>query len=223
LQNPPPPPGGLNLTGKTLIFAGDSITVGFGGSSWTTPLTANYGGTQINLANNGQLMENMGPQEGCNGTPPPFDPTLVATYNSLIHGALFIAYGTNDIGRVNGETSSGEFYTTYLDNLEYLHDVKGWPYNKIVLVTPYYITSAGYNLYLGVCGCTNPADNTRFNDFTTKVRDLAALKSTRLMDINNWFNQQPDPASLLVDGVHPNATGYSGIVNFMIQTINAYN
>jgi lysophospholipase L1-like esterase len=210
----------FSLTGKKLVFMGDSITFSQG---WTTPITTNYGGTQINLAANGQVLENMGVFHQCNGTTQ-LDPSLAPVYDST-YGAIFIAIGVNDIGFNNGTTTPSNYETTYLSVIDYLHFTKQWPYSKIVVLTPYYMTMpAGASLYPPVtaCGANPAADATRRDAFEQKVRDVSFSKNVKLVDVSNWFKAQPDPAALLTDGVHPNSTGYTQMSNYIISVLDSF-
>lgn len=199
----------IDFAGKTIEFYGDSIVAGSAASPssnrWTSLFCANKGATESNSGISGEVLQN---GTVCGRTV--FDQTTIATYNSLTHGALFISLGTNDIGLNNGTMTSAGYNSTLSSVVDYAHTTKGWPLSKIVLCSPPYMTTTGYNLYVGSCSVAVAADAVRHRDYVAQVLSVAQTKHTCYVDFYTAMVNYATPSDLISgDGVHPNNIGHS--------------
>ena len=203
------------FSGKTVIFIGNSITVGASASDnahrWTTIFCANKGSTEVNMGISGQVLQN---GTVCGRTV--FDKTTIPSYSAGTHAALFISLGVNDIGLNNGTMTPEGFRATLLEAVDYAHFTKAWPYAAIVLVTPFYYTAQGYNAYVGACGVTTAANVARHESYKDEVSAVASLRQTVLLDAYTAMKNSSSPASLIstVDGIHPVDSGHAFIASF---------
>lgn len=202
----------IDFTGKTSVFAGDSITFGSNASDnahrWTSLFCTNKSCTESNLGISGEVLEN---GTVCGRTV--FDETTIPTYSSGTHAALFIALGVNDIGLNNGTMTATGFETTLTSAVNYAHNTKGWPYANIVLVDQYYVKAAGYAIYVGSCSVVTQADTTRVNAYRSAVANVANSLHTVLAQIGAAMDGNDSLIS--GDSLHPNDTGHAFIATFM--------
>lgn len=191
-------PKGIPISTDTLVFAGDSITYGYNASDtahrWTSLLCASYQCTEDNKGVNGKRVDD-------------FDWTTIPAKTESIK-YMFVAFGINDIFAAS--ISASDFYTNYIAKLDYLHNTKGYAYEDIIILTPYYVNPEAYNV---------DTDGTLVKHlaFRQKVFDLALLKGCNLADVYEWMVEQPDPLALVeISGnyLHPNDAGYAVISDF---------
>lgn len=206
---------GINFSGKTAVFIGNSIEYGVAASDnahrWTSLFCAGRGATESNLAISGMTVQSV--SAGCGNTV--FDKTIIPLYNSSIHSSLILALGINDIGETANFNSS-DFYTQYTDDIVYAISTRGWPPSKIIMLNSYKPYS--WNQYLGACSPPNtiPADNTRIADYQGKIRQVATENGCWYIDIYSAMNGL-DASYFAVDQLHPNNAGHAFIANFLIN------
>ena len=204
----------IQFTGKTAVFIGDSYFAnGYYSGGITIPSAfANVtSSTATNLGISGEILQNG--LSGCSFPRTVFDETTIPTYVAGTHSAIFFALGTNDVGyNVATMTTSG-YQSTMESAIDYAHNTKGWPYNRIIVVVPYYTTVTGRDVYVGDCGVTTTASQTRLTDYISAALAAAASKGTQSLNIYQLQVDTGDPDALLGgDQLHPNTTGASFIV-----------
>ena len=152
---------------NTYEFWGDSIMAGnelnqtsYGGPNniglvWTLQYPVLHSGIRSGAPQSGAVLVN---NWGGNG---PFEDRLneVSVYDPSVHAAFFIGYGFNDYYHAMAppnSLSTQQFLDVFIPKLkstiDYIHNVKGWPLNKIRMVwnflgrdlPGYYITKAGW-------------------------------------------------------------------------------
>ncbi len=206
---------GINFSGKTTVFMGDSITFGFYASDnahrWTTLFCAGVGSTEDNHGVSGGAMQNIG--TGC-GTVV-FNSTTVPVYNSSIHAALIIALGINDIGENVAASTPAQFKIDYTAAITYAKGTKNWPAKRIILINSYQPFS--WNVYVGACTppITIAADNTRATAFNLKIQQVAMEQSCWYIDIFSAMAGL-DSSFFFGDGLHPIDTGHAFIANYLL-------
>lgn len=197
----------IPLEGKKAVFKGNSITVGVGASSganqWTTLFCKAKGCTEVNNGISGQVLQSGGT---CGN--PVFDQTTIQTYDNS-YGVLFIELGTNDVKDNNSNFTSSGYQTTLSTAVDYAHNTKGWPYNKIVLVTPTYMTTVGDGSVVGSCGVTTAADATRHIAYNTAVQNVATAKGSIYADVYTAMVNGGGNSLVNTDGIHPNDAGHA--------------
>lgn len=202
----------LKLVGKNIEFYGNSITGGGNASipanRWTTLFSKDKGAFENNHGIGGQVVES---GSGCSATI--FDKTTITTYNSTASGALFISFGVNDILYNNGTFTAAGYKAALLDVIDYAHTTRGWPYEKIVIVSPFYNNAAGLATLVGLCSITTAPDQARVDSYVTASEEAANEKGTIFIDVNGAMAAYPTPDDLLDDGVHPNDLGHAFIAD----------
>lgn len=212
--------GGIPIyfTGKNAVFIGDSITAGASASDaahrYANLFCAAKSCTLVNMGIGGQVLQNGG---GCSEIHPVFDQTTIPVFSGS-YAALFIALGVNDIGVNNGIMTAAGFKSTLISVIDYAHNTKGWPFKNIVLLTPFWYTQAGKNLYVGACDVAVAADEDRAIEYNIAVKQTAKLKRCVLVDTHSAMAAVG--ASLIGgDGIHPINIGHANIANTMINAI----
>lgn len=183
-----------NGSNKRWWEASDSNGYGYGIADlnlrWTTRLCTAYNYQDYNLSQSGQSLELWGGN-------PVFSKSSIPTYDAVNDAYFSFGLGTNDV-RGNTTTSS-TFYTLLLDAIDYAHNTKGWPYSSIVLATINYMEDFANG---------NLAKQLDYND---KIKQIASLRGTPLIDLYTAFNALSNKSSLLQadhlhltqDGGHP--------------------
>jgi len=199
--------------GKTIVFFGDSYTVGVNASvtakRWTSVLCQYTGAIEDNHGVSGTTLEKRATIDWA-ASPNMVDnatniPTKVTGKNLLV-----FAYGLNDIGFTSGSYTSTNFVTDYTTVLNTAIS-KGWDPSQILILSPYFIGSAGYTTYAGLSGTPAPTQ-ARHLQFVAAARQVAGTFGTLYLDI---YNQQRlnDQTLFGADGLHPNDAGYAYIAN----------
>lgn len=206
----------INYNGKVVLFYGDSITEGYGASDslnrWTNIFCSKKNATGINYGVSGKTMVD----NGCGNF---FNPNDVPVYDSTIHAAIFIAFGTNDVGARGRADILGNYVSTiafrnkYESSLAILQNVKLWPAKKIINITPYYAES--YNSFYGSC-----YDNTRIiatqlvaDSFANIVVDESKRKRCKVLNIREIMINEGWGNSYFFDSLHFNNAGNLRIAN----------
>lgn len=194
----------VDMYGKKNVYIGDSFTAGVGASDnshrWTSMLSVAVGATEINYGVNGRVMQGL----YCNDT---LYRGIVPTFDNT-YGVLIVSLGTNDTGQNNGVSLPDSFFVKYASCLEYWHNVKLWPYNQIVITTPFFFRK--YTSWVGSCSVTTPANSIRHDQYVQKVYDLAAAYPVILADTYVAVGNLGNPYGLMIsDSLHYNDTGHS--------------
>lgn len=210
----PPPVDTIDFYGKTTVFCGNSITLGVAASPmadnrWTTLFSTAKGTTQVNNGVSGMTMQS----GGCGSV---FANAYIPTYVAGTHAALFIALGINDVGNNIPALTAAGFKTAYQAALTNATTTKGWPPNRIVLMTPY--KANAYTAYVGSCSVVTPADVTRQGQYNTAVQEVAIEYGTRLVDMYTAMLGL-DASYFNADLLHPNNLGHAWIANYLTTVL----
>jgi lysophospholipase L1-like esterase len=211
----PPNNDTIVFLGKDLPIVGNSITNSYGISDpddgYAPLYCAAKGATFLNYGINGQVL-----QHGTSGCATEFDQTTVPDFDASIAG-IVIALGVNDTGINNGVMTPAAFKTALKSFINYLVSTKSYTRKKIIVFTPFYTTQAGRNLYVsGGCPGVTAADETRALAYVTAALEAAAEEGTQIVDVYHYFEDNGNPATMLLDGVHPNETGHALYANYLI-------
>lgn len=186
------------ISNTTCVFEGDSITRGAFASNlskrWTTTVCRRLNITEVNNGIDGQNMQSN------------FNASAVPSYINGTHGALFIALGLNDAGNYfnPGVGSPANFQSVYESNLDIITGARGWPSNKIILISPYAV------------GLTSSYPD--LDEFVARVGLVASNKDCFFMDIKAEMEATPNFAGYFhVDEIHPNDYGYLNIADIILK------
>jgi len=207
----------LVLTGKTIVFFGDSYTTGFGatntGRRYSSLLTAAVGGFELNQGVQGTTMEKRVPINYINSPNMVDNVTTIPTYVSTTHGMLVFQFGLNDIGQNGANYTPANYITDAQTVLTYANVTKGWPMNKILMLGAPYANATGYAAYATLSG--NPApDVTRHLAFIEAQRQVAQTNQTMFLD---WYALQVKNDilnTMNADGYHPNDLGHYSLAKY---------
>lgn len=208
---PPPSTGGggsgsglgtITWTGKTNHFFGDSITAGVGASvstnRWATVLSTAKGSTEHNYGISGQVMQSI----DCGGRTQ-FQPSTIPIYDSVNDLFIYFNLGVNDQDLIASCGFSPSGYTTkYLSVIDAAR-AKGWPLNRIVVMTPFYVIPSN---------TTADADK---EAYAAAARSVAATKHTVLVDIFEYMKNYPFTNVQIPDGTHDGDAGCALIAAFL--------
>lgn len=209
---------GINFSGKTVVFMGNSITYGVASSDndhrWTTIFSTARGATEDNHGVSSTTMQSF--SAGCGNFV--FDKTTIPSYNGSTHSALIIALGVNDIGFNVAASTSSAFYTAYSDAITYAISTKSWPSSKIILLNAFHPYS--WNTYVGACtpGVASAADAARVADFNSKIQQVATENGCWYIDIYSAMNGL-NSSYFNGDELHPNDAGHAFIANYLIDQL----
>lgn len=203
--------------GKDIVWMGDSyinhynVTLAQG---FTTLFSLARGSTQTVMGVNGASM-----QGGSICSTFPIDPATIPTYNSLIHCALIIGIGTNDVGWNGAGFISTTFKTTYQTFLTTAIATKGWPPSLIVLLNTYKLFN--FAQFVGACpGHTiTTAPPSRSADYNTKISELCVTNGVWYVDMYSAMNGL-NSSYFNVDQLHPNVLGYQYLADFLINLLD---
>jgi len=208
----------MDLAGKNAYYFGNSITQGVAASPeatnrWTTLFSTLRGATENNYGVSGMTL--------CtNPCGTGFVSSVIPTYDADTDGALFIDFGTNDIGYAGDGVfiTTDLFRTTIRAVLSTAIDVKTWDRLRVVVVTPYYALS--YNAFIGGCfgNIDNAASQARADSFNNIALEEARAKGVRVIDAMSLMRNL-DNSYYNADSLHPNNLGHSFIANFVNQSL----
>lgn len=195
--------------GNKFFGIGDSIMHGVGADNpsvtgWFYQLATAKGKTVVDASVSGKSLQCV-PGFTC------FNVTDIVPYEEATEiggfSAMFFNLATNDLtqGARNG-------YVWWLgeeamDNfMDYAINVRGWPPERIVLASPYYLELDHGQPYW------NPW---YVNDYRAMHRRVAGRWGVIYADIYTWtIDNFETPGDLLGDGVHPNQTGHNAYFDF---------
>lgn len=208
---------------------GDSIAYGFlaeapGGrldpsQRWLDQVCANLGaGTPLNQAISGTVLQDSNDSTGSPRASNGRDRFVSALLGGNKQDGVFLAYGFND-ARYTGAPSTFNLTQFGIQFRQVLNGLVmgGYALNKIVCVSPYYITDAG--LASGSSGFTGQTRST-FVSFCTEVQNAAK-------EYGVWYADTYNPmlagggASLIdsSDNIHPLATGHTVIAAAVLAAV----
>ncbi len=187
----------LGRTKPILYFHGDSITRGLNASDpsfrYATVLTGLCSGyTEFNKGTDGQTIVDwynlLSATGGVNNT--------VDHYNDP-DSIMIIGHGVNDAGA--GQLQAFE------DSIDFIHNSKFWPYDKIVLTGPFIKTDADI-----------PAQST----YNQQVKTMAEAKGCRFVDVFDALNGTTGYVD--ADNIHLTDAGHAFIANLIHARLTAW-
>lgn len=192
----------LNFENKGWVAVGDSRTYGLASdplsNSWANLLAAEKNGANLtNLGSVGQFLQVVG-GNNC------YDPanTPVAGTNKY----LFINFGTNDVKGDSSTFTLVAFRATLANDLEYLHNTKGWAYSQMVLSTINYFTNYGGPGY---------GSREKHLAYNAAIQAAAIQYNTIFFDVFSYFDALPNKDQLInADGLHETNEGHRVLASF---------
>lgn len=204
---------GFGITISKGIYFGDSITKGIAATSedlrWTTLFSGLIGISEDNRGISGATMEKRTPAFSAYNM---VDLIPEIPEYSEEKKLLSIAFGTNDAGSMETNYTVLNFKTDYQTVMDAVI-AKGWPMDRVLLLSPYYVTPTGFTTYATNSG-NAPPDRTRFLNFIQATKDISVDNGALYYNIDSAFALLPTPATYISgDGVHPNDVGMAFIAN----------
>jgi len=201
----------------SLVAFGDSITNGANataGSEWRTLVADALGATQLNKGIAGTVLQNSNDSGGSPRADNGRDRYVADLLGANKQEMAIIAYGFNDARYIAAAATFNvaAFVGDYREILDGLI-AGGYPLDRIVLVTPYYITNTGL-----VTGSTGFAGQTRagFLLYVEAVRRLAREYGVYLADAYAAMLANGGDALIGSDDIHPEDPGHLVIANAIL-------
>lgn len=197
----------IAMSGKTIVFIGDSVTDGADASPnntnrFSARLSAARGATEDERGESGRAMQ------GMNCFTLDFANSLVPTFNPGTHTLLTIMLGTNDNLEVNGISTPAAYYTKYLAAVQDAITTKGWPVNRIVIIGLTYIEPAAYGTLVGLCSA-EATNAIRTQAYIDQAAAVAATTGVKFVDMHRYMLLQPNIHTWMdADGIHPLNAGH---------------
>lgn len=206
----------IDWSGKTTLFFGDSFTYGVAASPssnrWTTLFSTAKGTTESNSGVSGQSMQT----NACSGST--FNASVVPTFNSATHCAIFVALGLNDVGLNQGTMDTTGYGTAMRAALNTIINTKGWPRYRVIVIGIYWCWA--YTGWAGIGGCTiTTAPLQRQLDYNTSCQANAAAYGVNYFDTYNYMKANFLVTDYNADQLHLNNSGHSKLANYLISTI----
>lgn len=200
--------------GKTdsVYFFGDSYTAGSGASQtqfrWTSLFAFRMGCVEVNYGVAGGTLEKRVPVD-YQSAPNMIDLLPLVPVKAFNRKMLVFAYGLNDMGQTAPAYNTTNYKTDYDSVIHYCVN-KGWQPNEILIIPPYWIGYAGYQVYATITGNAAPTVQ-RHTDFVFATQQTATKWGTMYFDIFN--DQLRNDTTLIssVDHIHPTDAGYEYI------------
>jgi len=200
----------LYFKNKTIVWIGDSMVAGAGASPsslrFSTLVSNRLGATEQNLGIGGATVEKRTPVYSGRTNAIDMGASIPTKTSSI--AMIVIAFGLNDVGlnSANYNTTNYETdYTTFLTNSVI---GKGYLPSQILIIAPWYITTAGYNAYNASEGVP-AADATRHLAFIQATQNVARAFGTMYLNpYDAEYNNDPTLGFLDADNIHRNNTGY---------------
>ncbi len=129
----------------------------------------------------------------------------IPAYVSTTRYAM-LDYGINDMANLGGGSIANfiSVYSSVIDSFV----AKGYPLNRIVIITPSYIgTSGGKN-----------ADSLAL--FAAAAKSVALAKGTLFADVFNYLKANGGAANVSSDSVHPSTIGYARMAEYIYYCIS---
>lgn len=198
---------------STTVFIGDSITesVTSVATRWTKLLSDDKGWTEDNRGVSGSPVESATPLVATNLT------DNLAARIPIKKGwmrKLFLGYGgVNDAGYNTASYNTTTFDTQYNAGIDYAIS-RGWQVSQMVLVCGYY--QNGWVDPWGGVNVDSACDDTRYQTFVQKVRDIGTARGILVIDVTGVYG-----AADTADNIHPNVSGNNKIYLYMDPLIAA--
>lgn len=207
---------------KTLTFVGTSITAGIGVSTpdkrYSTQAANSLGGMEDNKGVSSSMLEKRSPTDAIPGGVNALDRMTgdIPTYNASTNGILVLEWLMNDYGYTGANYTTANATTDYQTYLTYIKTTAGWPGNKILILSPGYVSDASFTFYSLITGLSAPTRQ-RMLDFVAVAKNTARANGTMYLDMYHYMLSNGGSLLLNTDGVHPNERGAKvmarGIVN----------
>lgn len=202
-------------SGKTVVFFGNSITAGSGATDtskrYTNLLSKMLGVTQINIGRSGMFLEKQNPLSTMFLRFSMDSAELIPIYDTTL-SFLVIELGTNDV-LFNGANYNIYNYKKAYDSLiSYIIITKKYPANKVILLSPSYLSYNGRNfadlIYQSYPTWKGTPSVQRQIDFNYATAEISAKYGTQYVKIYDIFVSNKDSILLNNDGIHPNDAGH---------------
>jgi len=206
----------LTTRQPTILFFGDSITLGLGASTpdnrWTSVLCGIKNWQEINY---GTSYESLLKASENTGTTTFFEKYKVEIpIRQPNHKYMFIAYGGNDCA-FNFPDYTTDLFSTQLQTIITFANSRGWTNNSIVVMCGYFENDASWSPNYG--GMGNPAATmARYFSFITAAQTVAN-NNAGVYFVNPFDSYD---ATELSDGLHPNEEGYRKLGEFISDHID---
>jgi len=205
----------ITWSGKTTYFIGDSWIFGIDASDnahrFTSLFASSKGTTENNAGVTGVTMM----PDTCNAYANYYEGN-VPIYNSGTMAGLFIHLGLNDVGKNVNYMNTTRFDSAYNAFLNYAINTRGWPANRIYLISPGYVLT--YTAWVGACGIT-AANSTRHEAFNSVVQSLATSYGCNYVDIYTPMKAALNSSYYNVSQVHLNDTGHAWVSDWLLAHI----
>lgn len=205
----------------SVIISGDSYSAGSGASSlnlrWTSQLCSWMGATEYNMSIGGTTLEKRSPVDWINPTNF-IDRLATVPVKSAKIKLLIISYGLNDMGYTGANYNPTNFKIDFDSALHYLTTVKKYSAKNILILPPYWVGQASYNLYASMSGLAAPTV-ARHLDFVNAASETALKWGTLYYDI---FHAQLANDTTLISGdnIHPTDSGHLFIARSVADYLN---
>jgi hypothetical protein len=157
------------------VFLGDSITTAFTATtSYAQYISTDRNWILTTFATGGTTAEKVTPQDVL-GAPNLIDRLgQIPAKAGSRHKYLMFEYGANDLGLNLTNYNPTNFQFALDQAVQHAHNVKGWDYADIVIISPTYFEQPGRNIYLANNSyVTTAADVTRHLAFVTAAQTVA--------------------------------------------------
>lgn len=213
------------FVGKNLYICGNSLVVGLGATSgplkWSNIASLMLGATEVNHGISSSTMEKRSPVDPIVGGVNALDRLSdIPTYNASTDSWLISAYGMNDWGYTGANYNPANFQTDYATWIANAVS-KGWPLNRILIISPSYVTDAAFTFYSSITGLTAPTRQ-RMLDFVAASKNVARAGGVQWFDMYNYMRLNGGNTLLTTDGVHPNDKGYRVYANAIVNKLGGH-
>jgi lysophospholipase L1-like esterase len=133
---------------------------------------------------------------------------------------IIISYGLNDIGSMESNYDTVLFKRTYRKSLNLIKQ-HAWRMDKVILLSPYYISEAGYKKYDSLNPTHRMPTVSRHLDFVAAVLAISKEQGTRYINIYDSMKLYGAERLLSADSLHPNNAGHAVIARCVINHINS--
>ena len=197
----------------TMVGFGDSIIFGQGATTtsqqWLQIIGSSLRVITTNQGIAGTVLQNSNDNGGAPRANNGRDRYVTALTGAARKDICIIAYGLNDLRyqALPSDFSRANFKNDYQEIITGLL-ADGYAANKIVLCTPYYMTTTGYST--GTSGFTG-ANATINLDYGAAVRELAVTNGTLFADVYAYMAANGGDSLIGGDNIHPNDTGHAAI------------
>lgn len=212
--------GKIEYAGKTINFEMDSYGTGSivtypTTQKWSTLVAGGCAGTEATRAFSGTTVEKRSPVNWAGGSATNLidDMVNIPAYSAATTSILVIALGTNDAGQTGSNYTTANFNTDYSTALTYINGTKGYPFERILLVSPYYVNSTGYASYATLTGNSAPT-LARFETFVAETKTISDTFGTMYLDVfHDEQTNNTTSTAISTDGIHKTTYGHAFIAH----------